>query len=75
MCLVMKYHHKCVPKLSCKLKYNLPDSIFTCEEECHHQILFEDQLTASHCCSVQSACFHDETAAERLIGLIPVTED
>ena len=76
MCLIMKILHKYVPEQRFKVSYHLPDENFICEQECYHRVLFGgDQLTVCRCRSAQSARINDDDTAERLVGLVPVTED
>jgi len=64
-----------VPKKSNNVTYHLSEE-FVAQEDCYHQILFRgDQLTVCHARGAQSACFHDDKAAERIEGLLPVVED
>jgi len=64
-----------VPKKSYNVTYHLSEE-FVAEEDCYHQILFGgDQLTVCRARGAQSARFHDDEAAERIEGLLPVVED
>ena len=38
-------------------------------------LVHRDQLTVCRCRSIQSARINDDDTAERLVGLVPVTED
>ena len=77
MCQILEKAHDYLPSQSIEVPHTLPNGDqFHYKDKVYHRTLFGgDQLTVARARSAQCIRANEETAKDRLEGLIPVVED